>query len=182
MKCEKCNNQLHYGDKFCNTCGEKIPANFYEEDYKHTIWGFFDSLSEKWDKLFLKKITDHIIFKIVVVALILLGGFFEVYTDVSNIKLLKSDEYKIEYNKKEDEYYFRTDKEEVDLRAYIPRHADEILIKEFDENGNAEEKYIPKKEYSERRQKLHKGEYVYVTVSSVKGKKVTDTVKIYLTD
>ncbi len=182
MKCEKCNCELHYGDKFCNSCGEKIPAGYYEEDYKHTVWGFIDRLSDKWDNFFLKKITDHIVFKIVFVVLILLGGFFEVYTEVSNIKLLESDEYTIEYNKKADEYYFRTDKDSVDLKAYMPRHADEMLIQEFSEKGEVEEKYIPKKEYSERNQKLHKGQYAYVQVSAVKEKKVTDTVKIYLTD
>ena len=36
MICEKCNSKLHYGDKFCNVCGEKIDTTGYEKEYNKT--------------------------------------------------------------------------------------------------------------------------------------------------
>ncbi len=182
MICEKCNSKLGYGDKFCNTCGEKIPASLYEDDYKDTAWGKFDNLSNKWDTFFLKKIFDSWVFKTLVVLAVLAVGLLEVYTDIINIKLLDSEAYKIEYNQNTDEYYVRTEQQSVDLLLYIPKHADRICSREYIGGEVSEERVMTYEEYSKEALKIAKDEFDYVTVSSLKGEQITDTVTVYLTE
>lgn len=182
MKCVKCEADLHYGDKFCNTCGEHVAKNAYEEDYKKTIWGKLDKLNDWWETLTLKKFLDNWIVKILILVAILGWGVFDAYTDLTNIKLLESESYKIEYNKKADEYYIKTDEEEINLELYIPRHSEKITVKEFIGEDEINAREMLPEEYQKEAVKVKKGEFDYVTVSSVKGEKVTDTVKVYVID
>ncbi len=181
MKCVKCESELHYGDKFCNTCGEKIEKGTYEQDYAKTIWGRFDKLSDWWETFTLKKFIDNWVTKIIILLLVLAWGFFDAYTDFTNIKFLESENYKIEYNKKEDEYYIRTEEEEVNLNLYIPKHSEKITITEYTAEAVNVRDVLPE-EYSENPVKVKKNEFDYMTISSVRGEKITDTVKIYVTE
>ncbi len=180
MKCEKCESLLGYGDKYCNICGEKVSKGAYDEDYRNTIWGKFDKWSDKIDTWTLKKITDHILFKVGIIILILLWGFFDAYTDITNIKLLESERYEIEYNKAEDEYYIVSEDAEVDLNLYIPAHAEKITVTEFMSEDEANKSDLLPSEYNGKAIKVKKGEFDYITISSVKEEKITDTVKIYV--
>ena len=182
MKCVNCEADLHYGDKFCNACGEKVEKGTYEEDYKKTIWGKLDKWGDKLETLTLKKFIDHWATKVVILLLVLGWGFFDAYTDLTNIKFLESESYVIEYNKKADEYYIRTAEDEVDLELYIPRHSEKITVKEFLSEDEVNSRDMTPEEYSVEAVKVKKGEFDYVTVSSVKGDKITDTVKVYVMD
>ena len=115
--------------------------------------------------------------------LLVLGwGFFDAYTDLTNIKFLESESYVIEYNKKADEYYIRTAEDEVNLELYIPRHSEKITVKEFIGEDEINVREMLPEEYQKEAVKVKKGEFDYVTVSSVKGDKITDTVKVYVMD
>ena len=181
MKCQKCDAALHYGDKFCNECGEKIEKKAYDEDYKKTIWGKFDKLSDWWETLTLKKFLDNWITKIIILLVVLAWGFFDAYTDLTNIKFLESENYKIEYNKQLDEYYIRTQEEEFSLNLYIPKHAAKITVTEYNgEEVNTRD--ILSEKISKDSIIVKKGNFDYMTISSVKGDKITDTVKVYVTE
>lgn len=177
MKCVKCESALHYGDKYCNVCGEKIEKNAYNEDYAKTIWGKFDKLSDKWETFTLKKFIDNWITKVLILLVVLAWGFFDAYTDYTNIKFLESESYRIEYNKKTDEYYIRTQDNEVSLNLYIPKHAEKVTVTEY----KGEEK-ITKDLFPEDSVKVKKNDFDYMLISSVRGEKVTDIVKIYVTE
>ena len=182
MKCVKCEADLHYGDKYCNICGEKVEKGAYEEDYKKTIWGKLDKWGDKWETFTLRKFIDHWVTKVIVLILVLGWGIFDAYTDLTNIKFLESESYMIEYNKKADEYYIRTAEDEVDLELYIPRHSEKITVKEFIGEDEINVREMLPEEYQKEAVKVKKGEFDYVTVSSIKGDKVTDTVKVYVID
>ncbi len=182
MKCNKCESPLTYGDKFCNVCGEKITKDVYNEDYKKTIWGKIDKFTDWYDTLFLKKITDSIIFKIVLLALILLCGVFDVYTDLADIRILESENYTAEYNKKLDEYYVYTDDEEVILNVYIPGYTEKVKIKEFQEDVIKNEREITSVQGNSGLIAVKKGEFDYILIDAVKDEKTTDSVKLYVTE
>ena len=182
MKCTKCESQLAYGDKYCNTCGEKIPLSSYGDDYKKTLWGKIDKVNDWYDTLLLKKITDSIIFKILLLVLILSWGLFDAYTDYTNIKLLESESYTIEYNKKLDEYYIYTPEEEVRLNLYIPGYTDSIGVKEYIGDEITNEKEMSSEKGKSSTVVVKKEGFDYVVIESVKESKVTDSVKIYITE
>lgn len=180
MKCKKCESSLHYGDKFCNICGEKVEKGAYEEDYKKTVWGRFDKWGDRLEALTLKKFTDHWITKVIILVLVLGLGFFDAYTDLTNIKFLASENYKIEYNKKTDEYYIRTSEEEIDLNLYIPKHSEKITITEYSADGVLGSRDMLPEEYKQSSVKVKNNKLNYVIISSVRNDKITDTVKFYV--
>lgn len=182
MKCTKCDSLLHYGDRFCNTCGEKINKKTYEEDYKKTIWGKLDKINDWWETFTLRKFIDNWVVKIIILLLVLVWGFFDAYTELSDIKFLESENYMIEYNKKLDEYYIRTSEEEVELNLYIPRYSDKIIVTEYNGEEVLSEKEMLPEEYKVRPVKVKNNNKVCVIISSVKEDKVTDTVKFYVTE
>lgn len=182
MKCKKCEFPLHYGDKYCNTCGEKIEKGAYEEDYAKTVWGKFDKLSDWWETFTFKKFIDNWVVKVIILLLVLVWGIFDAYTDLTNIKFLQSDYYRIEYNKKADEYYIRTSEKEVDLNLYIPRHSEKITITEYEGENAVSSKDMLPEDYKEHPVKVKNNESVCVTIFSVRDEKITDTVKFYVTE
>lgn len=181
MNCTKCNSELHYGDKFCNKCGEKVEKGAYDEIYKKTVWGKLDRMDDVWQTMTLKKFIDHWITKSIILLAVLVWGFFDAYTSIANIRFLESEDYKIEYNKKLDEYYIRTEKEVVDLNLYIPRASEKIEITEYKDDEKSTREMLPK-EYKENTVRVKKDEFDYVTISSIRNKKKSDTVKLYVVE
>ena len=182
MKCKKCESSLHYGDKFCNVCGEIVEKGAYEEEYGKTIWGKFDKFEDKYETMTLKKVVDHWITKVLILVLVLGWGFVDAYTDLTNIKFLSSDNYKIEYNKDIDEYYIRTSEDEVDLNLYIPRHSEKITITEYNGEEVVNTRDMLPEEYKDTPVTVKNNKQNYITISSVKNEKITDTVKFYVFD
>lgn len=182
MKCKTCESDLHYGDKYCNVCGEKVESGAFEEDYSKTIWGKLDRINDKWEKFTLKKIIDHWITKVIILLLVIGWGVFDAYTDFTNIKFLESDVYTIEYNKTVDEYYIRTNEETVNLNLYIPKHAEKITITEYNGEEAISSRDMLPEEYKAEAITVEKNEFDYLTISSVKNGKVTDTVKFSVTE
>ena len=181
MNCVKCNSELHYGDKFCNKCGEKVEKGIYDEAYKKTIWGKLDKANDVWQTMTLKKFIDHWITKSIILLAVLVWGFFDAYTSLANIQFLESQDYKIEYNKQLDEYYIRTDEEVVDLNLYIPRASERIEITEYKDGEKSIREMLPE-EYKENAVRVKKDEFDYVTISSMRKDKATDTVKLYVVE
>ncbi len=182
MICEKCSSQLHYGDKFCNICGEKIDKSAYEADYNKTVWGIIDKGTDWYETIFLKKITGNWIFKVLLLLIIAAWGFLDAYTDFTSIKILESESYSIEYNKRLDEYYIRTSEEEININLYIPGYTDNIKVKEFTADEVTEEKDMTPEEYKDIPITVKKNSFEYLTVDSIKNDKISDNIKIYVMD
>lgn len=177
MKCKNCDNELHYGSKYCNVCGEKIPKETYAEDYKRTIWGKFDKFYDWYLTATLKKITGHIVFKIVVLAAISIFILFQLYGAYGKITLEKSEFYKVVYNKTEDEYYIETDEMSVNLNMSVPIATKQVVVSGV--NGEkVEKKEISIDEYKSEGVLIEKDKYEYITVDAVKDGKHIDGVKV----
>lgn len=182
MKCIKCKSSLHYGDKYCNNCGEKIEKDAYREDYAKTVWGKLDKISFWWETFTLKKLIDNWVVKIIILLLVLAWGIIDAYTDLANIKFLESENYTVEYNKKADEYYIRTDEKEVDLNLYIPKYSEKITVTEYYSENVRDSKDMLPHYYKKHPIRVENNDSICVTISSVRGEKITDTVKFYVTD
>lgn len=175
MKCEKCNYELNYGAKFCNNCGEKVPKDAYKEIYDKTVWGYADKFLNWYDTLFLKKITDNIIFKIALLIVILAIGLFNTYSAYSNIRLLKSESYDIEYDKKLGIYYILTQKEQVSIQMYIPKSADTVVVTGITDGEKISINELSREEFSEGIV-AKKNEFDSINVSMSKDDATTDNV------
>lgn len=182
MKCEKCGAPLRYKDKYCNVCGEKASNEKYDEFYEKTLWGVLDKINDDWETLSFKKLVDNWVVKLLVLAAVLIWGFFDSYTGLTNIRFLSSETYQVEYNKLDDEYYIRTDRKEVNLNLYIPRYTEKISIKEYTDESVGKEREMLSKEYENTPIRVKKGKFDYLTISSVRGEKTTDCVKVYIID
>ena len=79
MICEKCKTEHPYMADYCMNCGEKFSTDALEREYIKTGWAKLDKVKDIYDTLFLKKITDSIIFKIVSFVLVAGCFFFSAY-------------------------------------------------------------------------------------------------------
>ncbi len=181
MICENCKSPLHYRDKYCNICGEKIDKSIYDEEYNKTIWGKFDKFSDWWETASLKKFTDNFIVKIIVLVAVFLCAYLGISHKYNSIMILEND-YKIEYNQTLDEYYIRTHKEEALLNFHIPKRTEKILIKEFDEKTSINEKSILAENEEAKSIIIKKSDLKYISVEAITKDKVIDCIKVYITE
>ena len=177
MKCVKCGYELNYGAKYCNGCGEEIPKDAYSEEYNKTIWGIADKILDWYDKLTLKKFTENMVFKIVILLLVLGIGVFNAYSAYANIRLLKSESYEIEYDRKEDLYYIVTPDAEVTISMYIPKNAEKVMVYGItDEEEITQTEFLPD-DYA-KGIVAKKDEFDSIRVDTIKNDKVSDSVNL----
>ena len=177
MKCKKCGYELNYGAKYCNSCGEEIPKSAYIEDYNKTVWGVADKFLDWYDKLTLKKITENIIFKIVILLLVLGIGIFNAYSSYANIRLLKSESYEIEYDRKEDFYYIVTPDAEVTISVYIPKNAEKVIVYGITNDEEITQTEFLPDDYT-KGIVAKKNEFDSIKVDTIKADKVSDSVNL----
>lgn len=178
MNCTKCSQPLEYGVKYCNHCGEKVEKGAFEEEYMNTVWGKIEKIEDKYETITLSKFTGHIAVKIFVIIFILIIGIFEISTDYFKIRILPGDNYSVEYNKKEDEYYFITEDFETNINMYIPKNIDVVKMTTFDNNENEiSVKELTTEQYLQTPISVKKGEYSFATVETLKDGKTKEKVK-----
>lgn len=177
MRCEKCDNQLHYGAKYCTFCGEKTVDGAYAEDYKKTIWAKLDKAYNIYSMVTLKKFTGHIIFKILLLVLIGLFVLNELYGDMANIRLLNSDNYTITYAEKEDVYLLETSEDKVDLQLYVPITAEKIAFSGY-KQGNVSTDEFSVEEYKKTGYTVVKDEFDYVIATTSRGDREIDSIRL----
>lgn len=184
MKCEKCSETLNYGVKYCTSCGEKVSGEKLTEEYSHTLWGKIQNMEDWYSKLSLQKFTGHILVKIIVLVAILAYGGYQFWQNGNELKILASDSYSVIYNQSADEYYIQTPEQETNLNLYIPPFTDQVRFIGYDADGNVvEEKKLSKSEWEEKDAfKIVKNEFAYTTVRLVRNDKLSEIMKVYITE
>lgn len=178
LKCIKCETENIRAASFCKNCGYEFTDKEKEVVKKWGIVWFlekFDKAKSVWNLGF---ITDHILFKIGSIVLVLAIGIYFWITNGINIKLKESSEYNIQYNEKNKEYYLLTEKEQTELNLYIPNRAKEISIKHMDQNG----KELDKKDYKQSDKIIlnNNGEEDYYLIEAMYDKNNLDQIKLYV--
>lgn len=178
LKCIKCETENIRGASFCKNCGYEFTKQEKEVVKKWGIVWFLekiDKIKSVWNLGF---ITDHILFKIGSIALVLAIGIYFLVTNGINLKLKESEEYYIQYNEKTQEYYLLTPKEQTELNLYIPNRTKELAIKHIDKDGTEldHQKYQP----SDKIVLNNNGEDDYYLLEAKYDNKAHDKIKLYV--
>lgn len=148
MKCIKCETKNITKAKYCKNCAYKFSKEEQKVARRKTFIGKIEILENAYEVCTLKKFTGHILFKIASLLLVLFIGISCWINDGIDLKLLDSENYDIEYNVNEKEYYLMTSDDKVLLNLYIPNRTEDIIITHYDVNNEKleEEQYAPKDE------------------------------------
>lgn len=131
MKCIKCTEKNINKANYCKKCAYKFSKKEQEIARKHTIIGKLDLLEKAYKTCNLQIITDHILFKIFSLLIVLALGINIWINYGLSLKLLNSDEYQIQYNTKLDEYYLISEKHKVPLNLYVPNRVKNIVVRHY---------------------------------------------------
>lgn len=144
MICKKCNEKNLYKAHYCQKCGTVFTEEDREKAYSKTIFGFVNKLEDLFSMLTLDKITGNIYFKIVSILFVLVIGVYNVMSNGNVFKILESEQYRVQYNTKTDEYYLISSESIFNVSLYLPKEVHLIYVSELDD-ANA---MIEKVEYT----------------------------------
>ncbi len=183
MHCPKCLKYVPYGAKYCQNCGEAIPDTVRKNAYQKTLWGKLQRLEDWYKTLALKKVTDSIIFKAFILAVILGYGLFNLYLNGTQLKIMDSDMYDVQYNTKLDEYYVLTEADEVVLNLYIPNKASTLHLTGYDAEGAVlEERTIAPADFENPESlAIKRDAYAYLTLEMQQGETAKGQLKCLVT-
>ena len=135
MKCIKCKEKNINSASYCRKCGNK----FLEEEKKAAkrwtiVWflEWIDKIKSLWKFSF---ITDHILFKITSVLVVLSIGIYSVIIHGNNLKIEEDKNYQIQYNTKLSEYYLIVKTDETELNLYIPHETQNLTVYHSNKNN-----------------------------------------------
>lgn len=129
MKCIKCKGINIISANYCKFCGYHFSEKEQKEAKNKTIVGKLEMLEKAYNVCTLKVITDHIVFKIISLLVVIILGIFFLVNNGAKVKILESDNYKMQYNTKEDEYYLLANEEQTTLDLYVPNRVQNIVVK-----------------------------------------------------
>ena len=118
--------------------------------------------------------------RLLVLAGIALLGFMSHSNQGTEMRLLESDEYVIDWNTQLREYYLYTDLDQVHLKLYLPGKPEGIRVAELDEAGNE----LFSEEYGTEEEPVLAKETVMYRISGLyeDGKETQLPVFVYDTD
>lgn len=143
MKCIKCLEKNISSANYCKTCGNK----FLEEEQKAAkkwtlVWflEWLDKIKSLWKFSF---ITDHILYKISSVIIVLGIGIYSIIVNGNKLKIKEDPSYQIQYNTKLSEYYLIVETDKTQLNLYIPKEINKINVGHLNKNNELleEKKY-----------------------------------------
>lgn len=180
MKCPKCNKKNIVKANYCIECNYNFTEEEQEKAYKKTFIGKIDRIQTWYEHLTLATITDHILFKIFLLVLVLLTGLWYYHTRGINTTILESKNYEVYYNKSSDEYYLLIDNEskEVKLNIYRPNRVKTLELIHYDEN----DKELDKIELDENSDGIDLKSYNhdYYVLSTIYNNKKEEKMKLFV--
>ena len=179
MKCPKCKTKNITKANYCINCKRKFTEEEQEKAYKRSIFYYLEKIEDWYSKITLEVITDHILFKIGSLLIVLGIGIYYLLVFGINTSILKSKQYDLFYNKNKDEYYLlvKDNIDKVNLSLYIPNRLKSLNINHYDINN----KLINKVKYKKKKNiklKTYNDDY-YLLISKYKNKK-KDKIKLYV--
>ncbi len=144
MECIRCKTKNVNKANYCKNCGYHFSKEEQKAAKKWTLVWFLECFDKAKSILNLSIITDHILFKIASIVVVLGIGFYSFFTNGNSLKLLESNDYKVQYNTELSEYYLLANKEKTNLNLYIPNRAQKLIVEHIDQNNQL----IDTKEYA----------------------------------
>ncbi len=178
MKCIDCKTKNINDANYCINCCHNFTEKEKKDAHNKTFIGILEKIEKGYNICSLKVITDHIIFKIVSILIILGIGIYSVINNGSELKIEKNPNYEISYNEELKEYYLKVQEQETTLDFYLPNKVNKIIIKHWSKDN----KLLEENEYSKQDEiKLSTNiNEDYYTVEASYSDTNSDRIKIYL--
>lgn len=178
MKCSQCGEKNIVSASYCKKCGNRFTKEEKKKARDKTFIGKLEKIEEIYQICTLKKITDSILFKIGSIVVILLIGIGVWFQNGSHVKILENNNYKIQYNTKEKEYYLLVNEEQTDLKLYLPNTVKNIEVEHYNQKDElVETKKYKLKDSIVLNSSLMKDYYI---VKANKDKKKKEKLKVYV--
>ncbi len=140
MKCQKCKYKNSYKAKYCYSCGYSFSKKEREDAKNNGIIKVLKKIKKMKDTISLSFITSKTSYQICSIVLLLLIALAGILIDGIHLKLMESENYTYQYNKKDEEYYVYTKENETKLNLYAFGSEANIEVSYYDELGNILEK------------------------------------------
>lgn len=135
IKCTSCSTQNIEEAEFCRKCGKKFTKQEKEKKQKGLIVSILTFIDNVMDKITLDFIKESKIFRILILIVIIGFGIFNTARNGLNMKIQKSENYKVQYNNEQKEYYLISPAEQISLNLYVPSRSKKTTLKLYDENN-----------------------------------------------
>lgn len=179
MKCIKCTTKNINSANYCRKCGNKFLEEEQKAAKKWTLVWFLewvDKIKSLWKFNF---ITDHILFKIGSVLLVLGIGIYTVIVHGNKLKIEENPNYRIQYNTKLLEYYLIVNTNQTELNLYIPHETQNLTVYHSDKNNEL----IEKKNYREDEKiilETNSTEEDFYLIEAEYDEKTKESLKVYI--
>ena len=144
MKCKNCKTENILKADYCKSCGYKFSEKEKKKAYNRTVFGIIDNVLNLKSYITFDFITGNRWFKVASLLFLILYSVLVLKLNGSQIRILDSRDYDVEYNKTTKEYFLVTDENQIGLNLYIPEKTDKVNLITVDSN----DKLINEKEYS----------------------------------
>lgn len=135
MKCQKCGEKNISSANYCIKCGNSFSDKKRREYRKKTVVGKLELMEKIYDTCKLKFITDSIAFKVISLIAVLLVGIYFLVNTSNDVKILTGNDYDVQYNSKDKEYYILVNDDEVNLKLYIPNRLKSLELDKMSGNN-----------------------------------------------
>ncbi len=144
MRCTRCGRDNPLSARFCAGCGAPFSEEERKAAYDRTIYGKLDRLKEAKSWITLEKITSNPLFRIRLLAVIILLGVMNGRNKGNVMRPLESEDYKVYYNRTSDDWFLSTEMDRVNVGIYLPGKPEGVTVKTIDRDSAL----LDEKEYS----------------------------------
>lgn len=144
MKCNNCKTENIMKADYCKACGHQFTEKEKKKAYNRTVFGIIDNVLNLKSYITFDFITGNRWFKVASLLFLILYSVLVLKLNGSQIRILDSRDYDVEYNKTTKEYFLVTDEKQIGLNLYVPEKTDKVNLITVDSN----DKLINEKEYS----------------------------------
>lgn len=140
MKCIKCKAKNINSANYCRQCGNKFLKEEQIAAKRWTLVWFLECIDKTKSLWKFSFITDHIVFKIISVLIVLSIGIYSLVINGTKLKLEEDQNYQIQYNTKLSEYYLIVKTNQTELSLYIPHKTQNINVYHYNKINELIEK------------------------------------------
>ena len=135
MKCKKCNKKNVSQANFCIKCGNKFTKSEQELAQKKGIINKLISIKEWYNNLLINRITSSKTYQIGSIVLVLALGIYYINVNGNSLKIMASDNYKVEYNTTNGYYYLYLKEDISNINLYSPKKVDNFYLNYYDSDN-----------------------------------------------
>ena len=104
--------------------------------------------------------------------------FFAMYGRLNGIRLKENRAYTISYNTRLNEYYISPGGAMANLEMYAPIGTDKLVFTAMINGKEADKKTFTIKQYEKEGYQIKEGQYDYIIIKAMRGKKTADDIKV----